>query len=546
MVVALAGIFLAAPLTYAQAGEDVRLLFQERCANCHGVTGSGDGELAADLPNPPAAFTAETLWNAQPQILFETISNGRIDSGMPPFGIGTESSNPISENNRWKLVELLYNFAADPALIAQGELLADGMSQPPPEWSDPDFWREASNAQAFSTFTAALDGEYSEIELRALTTFGRLTTPLTKPVALIAAGTITGQITNGSTGEAAGEMPALLRAFTPELQLAMTLSATVAADGSYAFDLSQTPDDWVYMASALYQGISFSSDVGRLSLAQANLNLPIQVYEQSSDPSALAISRLHLVIDLSGDTVQMSELYAFDNNSSFIFVGESGDPEAGAAKIAAPEGAAPIFQKGFGSVDSFIPTDDLFFRDGLWFDTSPLRPGQGALNLLAQYDFPYEDGATIRHGLPYGINRATLVMEDVGVTLGGDWTLTDSETQSGRDFLLYELGEMPANSELILPFSGKIRQPGAVDRDENLELAIGLTAFAVAIGGSVFALQRWRKSQPLTSLSKNALLQAAAELDDAYERGAISAEAYADQRAKLKKQLLAVWSDDAD
>lgn len=37
-----------------EAGPGGERLYQEKCAACHGVAGAGDGELAGDLPVPPA------------------------------------------------------------------------------------------------------------------------------------------------------------------------------------------------------------------------------------------------------------------------------------------------------------------------------------------------------------------------------------------------------------------------------------------------------------------------------------------------------------
>ncbi|MCZ7673231.1 MAG: c-type cytochrome [Chloroflexi bacterium] len=61
-------------------------LFQERCANCHGPAGQGDGELSADLPRPPADYTDPEFRRTRiPAGMYSAITNGLLESGMPPL-----------------------------------------------------------------------------------------------------------------------------------------------------------------------------------------------------------------------------------------------------------------------------------------------------------------------------------------------------------------------------------------------------------------------------------------------------------------------------
>ena len=61
--------------------------YAERCANCHGTTGAGDGELIAQTDNPaPMPFDAAYISQAMPSVMFQQITNGEAAVGMPPFG----------------------------------------------------------------------------------------------------------------------------------------------------------------------------------------------------------------------------------------------------------------------------------------------------------------------------------------------------------------------------------------------------------------------------------------------------------------------------
>jgi len=73
--------------------------YAERCANCHGATGAGDGELIAQTGNPaPMPFDADYIRQAMPSVMFQQITDGEAAVGMPPFG--PASSNPIDEAGR--------------------------------------------------------------------------------------------------------------------------------------------------------------------------------------------------------------------------------------------------------------------------------------------------------------------------------------------------------------------------------------------------------------------------------------------------------------
>ena len=75
----------------------VQTLFQNNCAGCHGVSGQGNGELAAKLSPQPTDFTDFTRANNRSLLgLFDAISNGLDDTAMPAFTL-------LKEQQRWSL-----------------------------------------------------------------------------------------------------------------------------------------------------------------------------------------------------------------------------------------------------------------------------------------------------------------------------------------------------------------------------------------------------------------------------------------------------------
>jgi copper transport protein len=76
-----------------------RELYEANCTQCHGLTGRGDGPLAATLPIPPADFDLHVPYHTD-IFFFEVITRGFGDV-MPSFG------DQLSEEDRWNLINFL-------------------------------------------------------------------------------------------------------------------------------------------------------------------------------------------------------------------------------------------------------------------------------------------------------------------------------------------------------------------------------------------------------------------------------------------------------
>ncbi|MFA7296735.1 MAG: copper resistance protein CopC [Dehalococcoidia bacterium] len=83
-----------------QAVEVGRLLYQQQCASCHGISGLGDGPQAAGLQPPPADLRLHTPMHPDSQI-YAFISQGFPGSAMPAF------TGRLTETQMWNLVHYL-------------------------------------------------------------------------------------------------------------------------------------------------------------------------------------------------------------------------------------------------------------------------------------------------------------------------------------------------------------------------------------------------------------------------------------------------------
>lgn len=573
----------------AAAGLDV---FAARCANCHGSTGNGDGELAVNLPKPPRVFVDPAFrQTAVPSTFHDLIMNGNLDAGMPPFGAA--SSNPLTETQVWDAIAAVLALATPEDVVAQGQVVYEANCQSchgetgvgdgaeaantetaVPDLTSLDYWFSRSNDTVFASLepNKIADHTYQldETDLRAVVDYARtFSYNYSDPTLLnapIEAATIQGSITNASTGEVVGDMPVLLRAFTPDIQETLSLTTTADAAGSFSFDLSQVPQDWVYLVSVDYANLNFSSDVGQLSRTETAIELPVSVYDQTTDPAAVAVAQVHVVLEfLSEELVQVTELYVFENQETAVFVGESGNPDLGTVKISVPDTAQDVnFQRAFSGMDSFIPADDVIDTADGYMDTVPLRPGRSSSSLIVNYTMPYDKGMEFSHLMPYAVTNATVILPDVGVELTSDGWDAQTQQAMGGTFLSYARQNLAAGTTLAVSLQGVPQEitstitgsTAAGSRNQTTELIIGVAVLAGVLGGA-FVMVRSRQAAaddeemdeyemdeavvPGNGRAADELIQRIADLDDAFANGDLDEANYQAQRAALKAELKSVW-----
>lgn len=563
-------------------------LYAQRCANCHGPQGGGDGELAADLPTPPTPFNAaDYRQTAVPLELFAAITNGRPAQGMPPFG--PSSSNPIDDGGRWDLVAAIYNLSTPPEAIATGQSVyeatclachgaegagdgpeAEILDVIPTNISSLDYWASRSNAAVFERLSANAIPQHTysltEEQRRTVVDYARTFSytyvdrqQLREP---IPAATISGQVVNGTTNELLDGGEVLLRAFTPELEEMLSLTTTTDGNGRYTFELTDVSPQWIFLASLLYEDVSFSSGANQPSRGQPLLELPIIVYEPTTNATAITIEQLHLVLEFVEDRLLVNELYRFSNGDTAVYIGPTGNTAAGTVEVVLPAGAQNIvFQRSLGSLESFLPAEEVVQTETGWADTVPLRPGRGSLNLLVQYELPYQPGATtIAHPLRYPVNETSAVLPDSGVTLAGsNWVLQGIQETEQGPYGSYIGTGLSAGETFNLGLEGRPRLVFDADgnlvlsRNQPLELLLGGLILLGVLAGAFVAVRTWQQPAavpaPIMSAQSDVveldrLLQVAADLDEAYEQGELDAQEYRQERAAVKEKLLLLWPRD--
>jgi mono/diheme cytochrome c family protein len=74
-------------------------LYEDRCADCHGLKGRGDGPASIDLDPKPGDLSKPALREQPDGVLFWKISEGK--KPMPPY------KTKLTEEQRWQLINYL-------------------------------------------------------------------------------------------------------------------------------------------------------------------------------------------------------------------------------------------------------------------------------------------------------------------------------------------------------------------------------------------------------------------------------------------------------
>jgi hypothetical protein len=366
---------------------------------------------------------------------------------------------------------------------------------------------------------------------------------------------VVGDVNNATTGQTLSGGEARLRAFDMDLNERLSLTAELDENGRFQFDLEEVDAAWVYLANYVYNGISYSSEPMQLEPGHPHINMPITVYDPTTDPGGILIDRIHVVVQFVEDQIFINELYVVSNLDTAVFVGVEGDPLAGTFHISLPPNIHSLsFERGFSSLDSFIPADEIIQTPTGFADTLPIRPGQGSLNLLVSYGMPYQPGMTVAHAVNYEVQQASIAMPQTGVTIvGEDWLPQEPRVMGSSTVLNYVNPQPAITGNLTFGLQGQPQQvtgqPGSPavsgDLSRSWEVWMGAVFLLAAIVAAGIFIYQWQMGPATTATAPNPqlLLQEIAALDDAYEEGEISETAYKRQRKKLKQQLVAFWEE---
>ncbi len=555
-------------------------IYQQECEQCHGPRAMGDGPKAAELGITPAALaSAEEVQEDAPIKRFLVLTHGKEEDGMPPF------AGKLTERQRWDVLAYVYTLSVSPQKLEKGKSLyaqrcvaCHGIDGKGKNLTDQKRMANLSDEEIADAITGkqhptdvysglskedrlalasyirmlsfarqeALGAEAEQSQNATPTASGTQPAPNQTPSGTPAGATITitGTVTNGTAN---AKVPPGIEV---ELQgyddaasnpnKVVDLKTKADENGKFRFENVPNSPSRLFFVSTTYEGVTYGSHAIVRQHDTSTLDLPLVIYESTTDKSALKIERLHFFIEPAGENAyQIIEMYLIANNGDKTVVAEKkGEP---VLSFELPAGATHLqFQSG-NFKNRYIQTD------GGFGDTAPIY-AQSQMQEVFGYILPAE-GKTVKisHSFPLPVDSAVLMAPEGEVNIRGD-LLQDNGVQrdeQGNNYHIYITPPIKQGESLQFSLSRAkkgLKMPTGARRN----LALGLVALGLALIVAAVVLTRRNRLAAVEEAPSaeyedpEMLMDAILALDDLYKQGKLDEEAYHKRRAELKARLKAL------
>jgi hypothetical protein len=375
------------------------------------------------------------------------------------------------------------------------------------------------------------------------------------PEDVVTEGSIRGVVRNGSEG---GLLPEVIEVnlygFDGQQE---ALSETTIADenGEYQFAGFEVLPGRVFVTTVEYQGTIYASDVAHF-IEESELDLPITIFETTSDMSYLQIDRMHVILDMPNEgLLQVTELWILSNLGDRTISSESGD---GILAVELPDGATNLaFESGMLGTRFQVTA-------GGFIDLEPIRPGNGSHEIVFSFNMPFDQYLDFSQPVPYPTEAVVLLTPEGIVMLEGEG-VQDAGVRQMSGMTIHNYNKGPISAGDVLTFVVKrISGSGvaAEGSDSMVEIMIGAVVFIASLGGiGVWRYRRKKEDkvdlneslwseEPTNDLEglddRDQILQAMADLDDAYEAQDIKYAYYQKRRNALKRHLIEMMKQGSD
>ena len=576
------------------------LIYAEKCLECHGEYGLGDGSKAGELPNPVAPIGDPTLSRvASPASWYDMVTNGNIERYMPPF-------LSLSDRQRWDVVSYAMTLSAPVESVEVGAALypencaaCHGTSGAGDgeragefgamlDFTNQQVMAELSGAALFAgldhTALGLPEGQFpslTEEEAWGLVAYIRSLTftsagtlraeeipdaanTITDTVAVESEtepaaaepinGLIDGQIVNLTTGELPAEpMEVTLYAYD-NFQESFNITVSSDPTGAFVFDEIELVPQRAFILTTDHQNVTYYSNIIVVESEASRLNALINVYDSTSDTSQLIIDRLHLFFEyIPPETLRVAELIIISNPEDIVIAPEN-DMNA-ALQVRLPEGATNLqFQE---DPTNYVPTIDGFG------DMRPIYPGIGEHQVLFTFDMPYDRKLDLVQPLDLPVTEVVVLVPDNGLTFRADgFTPEGNRDIEGVPYNIFGGTDVGNGFDLEYTISGRPNTSGSPTfrLGSSSEMLVGIVGLAIAmIVAGVWLYRRpveeeWDEEEDdegydeededeevvdadMPDMDVDALMDAIITLDDQYQDGEMAEAAYLQRRNALKEQL---------
>ncbi len=529
-------------------------IFAQHCVQCHGPAGKGDGPRAAQVQGQLPDFSlADFRRTHAPQEWFQVITNGRLEKTMPPF------AEALTDAERWDTTAFLYTLSASTATLEQGQQLytaqcaachgATGLGNGSqgnadlPDFTSPKFFSTKSEQEFYLSITDGLptgthrftdilneDERWAVADyVQSLGYQSQSTTPANGLV------TVQGRVTNGTAGARVPDaLPIVLHVFD-NVNETKTYTTTLNL-GVYTFaDLPLKPQQSLAV-TANHADVRYLSQIITVKGTEPQVNLPLQIFETTTDPSAIRIETWHVFFQVKqSGMVQVGELINFSNEGDRTFT--ASQPGEATVEIPLPPGATGL-QFDDGALGERYLATPLGFAH-----TASVRPGTQALSVLFYFDLPSAGQLNFTQTTHYPVEAVNILAPN-GLLEVKSGQLAGPETQNveGATYLIYTDADIPAGGNVTLTLT-------PANPNANLpRLALGGFALVavVVLGVWWFRSRQTKATVPASTTRRDELTRSIAQLDERLSSGTISDADHRAQRTKLKAEALRLMENKQD
>jgi hypothetical protein len=463
-------------------------VWEASCASCHGGTGAADGARSAEFESLTDLTAPAALIDASDAQIFDLLST---TDGTHSFG------SDLGESERWAVV------AFTRTLSLTGSVVFDRNVSPPV-------------ATAEAEVAAALE----------------------------VPGTVRGQVVNGTQGSApVSGLSVTLRVFDSEFN-EESIETTVNEDGSFVIEDVPIAPERAYIATTSYQDRTFSSAMISGETSDGVLELPITVFETTSDASAISINGVVAQITEAENSLQVAQILSFSNASDRVFSLDETVSGNVHPSVSVPLPAGARILNTADETDRYVLSSD----GSTLLDTQPVRPGQDHI-VHVIYSLPYDGSTEVELALDYALEgEVRLLVEPGGIRVSSE-QLPLLGTESMGNLVMETYGgdlSLPAGAILSYEISGSTASQTVVSQPNNLlpYALIAAGSLSILVSAALYYFGR-RTPSPAGADDRlrQVLIEQIAELDELNQNGQIDAAAYTAHRKRLKARLSSLMKD---
>lgn len=373
----------------------------------------------------------------------------------------------------------------------------------------------------------------------------------------LGAARIEGRVMNGTLNRPVANAKVLL--LSPRPQEGMKLIASVIAGPDGRFVLAQGDSDpgMFYLLQVNSGDVPYHFPVQFDSTGKATVEAT--VYDSTRSDSALRVALLRILVEASGDKIQVQQEYQVENDSR--------PPRAyadaeGTFRFRLPPHVSQPSVAVAGLLNMQIPqTPTPGQSAGEFMLHYPFKPGPTQVTVRYQTDYTTSEFAMTGQ-VPYPVDRVELYVMPANLAVQSS-VFKAAGSDRARDIQKFEADKLSRGAALEARLSGEAvpspqtqsEQPDSqVKVVPNSMTRLGVPLLACFLLVLLWALgirmgkdwERWKSQNPSSPMRKQfeakaeALLNSLADLDELFEAGKIEKKQYWKERLELKAKLMAI------